>query len=294
MEELGYRRNALARSLRRGTSHTVGVILPDSANPFFAEIGRGVEDTTFALNYSLILCNSENDSNKERFYAGVLCEKQADGIIFVSTGESTELLNSLIARGLAVVVVDREVPDVPADTVLTDNLQGGFLATQHLIGLGHRRIGCITGPSPLRPSAQRLSGHLKALDEYGIARDPEVIARGDFQYQSGYEAAHKLLDLPRPPTAIFAHNDLMAVGAIRAAVERGLEVPRDLAVVGFDDVPLASFTNPRLTTVAQPKHELGVRAMRMLTERIQNHLLEPRREVLPTTLIVRDSCGGCA
>jgi len=289
IEELGYRPNVLARSLRQGQTHTIGMIVPDNTNPFFAEVARGVEDTSFEQGYSVILCNSDRDLDKELLYTNVLAEKRVDGILFVAAGMSTERICALQERRMPVIVVDRDIPDVAVDSVMTANERGGWLATRHLIELGHRRIGCIAGPSDVTPSAERVTGYRQALREAGLPMDEALIMKGDFQYESGYQAARQLLSMEDPPTAIFACNDLMAVGAISAAVRLGRQVPADLSVVGFDDVPLASFANPALTTIVQPKYEIGVVAATMLLERMQDPDRPPHRKVLDTELVVRQS-----
>jgi LacI family transcriptional regulator len=287
VKELGYQPNVLARSLRRGETNTIGVIVPDSANPFFAEVARGIEDTGFEQGYSVILCNSDGDLDKELLYTSVLAEKQVDGILFVAAGESAENIRALQARRIPVVVVDRAIPDTDVDSVLTRNARGGWLATRHLIDLGHRCIGCIVGPSDLTPSAERVTGYQQALGEAGIHVDETLIAKGDFQFESGHRAMRQFLAMRDPPTAIFACNDLMAVGAIGVAVEMGWMVPADLSVVGFDDVRLASFGNPPLTTVVQPKYEMGVMAATMLLERMRDPEMPPRRRLLDTSLLIR-------
>lgn len=289
IDELGYQPNVLARSLRRGKTHTIGMVVPDSANPFFAEVARGVEDASFEDSYSVILCNSDGDLNKELLYINVLVEKQVDGIIFVAAGVSTEHIRDLQAQRMPLVVIDRDIPDVAVDSVLTDNARGGELATRHLLELGHRRIGCITGPSDVTPSAERIIGYLQALHSAGVLVDEELVVKGDFQYESGYFATRQLLAMDDPPTAIFACNDLMAIGAISAALEVERHVPADVSVVGFDDVRLASFANPPLTTVAQPKYEMGVMAMKMLLERMRDLDMPPRQRLLDTHLLVRRS-----
>ena len=289
IEELGYRPNVLARSLRQGQTHTIGMIVPDNTNPFFAEVARGVEDTSFEQGYSVILCNSDGDLDKELLYTNVLAEKRVDGILFVAAGMSTEHICALQERRMPVVVVDRDIPDVAVDSVMTANERGGWLATRHLIELGHRHIGCIAGPSDVTPSAERVTGYRQALREAGLAVDEALILKGDFQYESGYQATRQLLSMEDPPTAIFACNDLMAVGAISAAVGLGRQVPMDLSVVGFDDVPLASFANPALTTIVQPKHEIGVVAATMLLERMRDPDRPPHRKMLDTELVVRQS-----
>jgi len=287
--ELNYRPNALARSLRRGETHTLGLILPDSANPFFAEVGHAIESAAFALGYSVILCNTENDENKERLYTEVLENKQLDGIIFVGAGENREAISEIIQNGLPLVVVDRNMGSLELDTVTTENYQGGLLATQHLLSLGHQIIGCITGPSNITPSAERVTGYRAALQQAEIGVVESLLTRGDFHAPSGYSAAMLLLRQTPRPTAIFVCNDMMAIGAMRAATQLGLRVPENIAIVGFDDIQLASYTNPSLTTVAQPKQEIGQLAVKLLFERMSDPSLPPRHTILSTQLIIRES-----
>jgi LacI family transcriptional regulator len=292
MEELGYRPNALARSLRRQKTNTLGMIVPDSANPFFAEVARAIEDASFAQNYSVILCNSEGDLNKQQAYTNVLIDNRVAGILFVAAGISTELVNDLEQRRVPLVVVDREVLGVEVDTVMTNHAQGGYLATQHLIDLGHRRIACIAGNSEVAPSAERLTSYRRSLEGNNLDYDEHLVVKGDFQYESGYEATKHLLALEAPPSAIFACNDLMAVGCISAARQLGLRVPHDLSIVGFDDVRLASFTNPPLTTISQPIVEIGVLATKMLLERMLDIDGPPRFKRLDTVLRIRQSTAA--
>jgi LacI family transcriptional regulator len=289
MQTLGYQPNVLARSLRRGVTHTIGIILPDSANPYFAEVVRGIEDTSFAQGYSVILCNSDNDLEKEYHYTNVLVEKQVDGIIFVAAGLSADNIHKLQARRVPLVLVDRHVPDVQVDEVLADNQHGGWLAARHLIDLNHRAIACITGPTGLPSSSERVEGYRQALESAGILFDPKWVVEGDFQYQSGYSAAKKLFHRKPPPTAIFACNDLMAIGAYRFSHEKNLRVPEQLSIVGFDDIHLAVYTNPPLTTIRQSKREMGAQAAKLLLQRIAQQDLEPRQVILDTELVIRGS-----
>jgi LacI family transcriptional regulator len=226
---------------------------------------------------------------EELLYINVLVEKQVDGLLFVAAGSSAEHIQALLARGMPLVVVDREVPGVVADRVFTDSAYGGRLAAQHLLDLGHHRIGCITGPSEVCLSADRMAGFQQTLAENNISIAEKLMIKGDFQYEGGYQATQSLLALEHPPTAIFACNDLMAIGATSAALELGRRVPADLSIIGFDDVRLASFTNPSLTTIAQPKYEMGVLAATMLLDRIHQPHLPPRRHLLETKLVIRQS-----
>lgn len=289
MQVLRYQPNVLARSLRRGKTHTIGVILPDNTNPYFAEVVRGIEDTSFAQGYSVVLCNSDNDLDKERFYTNVLIEKQVDGIIFVAAGLSEENINNLQKKGVPCILVDRQVPGVKIDSVLADNQAGGYLAANHLIGLGHTAIACISGPRRLRSSIERVAGYRQALESAGINMPPGWIVEGDFQYQSGFAGAERLLTGKTRPSAIFACNDLMAIGVYRYAYESQLRIPQDISIIGFDDIRLAEYSNPPLTTIRQTKGVMGKRAAKLLLERIVNGNQVIKQDIIPVQLIVRGS-----
>jgi LacI family transcriptional regulator len=290
MEELDYRPNAIARSLRRKRTQNIGMIVPDVAYPFLAEVARGLEDRSFELGYSATLCESNSDPEREAACIDLLRAKQADGIVFVAGGESSTHVRALIKRRIPVVVCDRELAGVEVDTVVADNVGSGCQGTEHLIRLGHRHIGCIAGPRALCISDKRLDGYKHALKKSGIPLNKDLIAHGDFRCQGGYEAMGELLSLGNPPTAVFTCNDLMAMGAICAASKRRLRIPEDIAIVGCDDIALAAFTNPSLTTIAQPKSKMGALAVDMLIDRIENMDKPPTKRVLPTELVIRDSC----
>lgn len=291
MRDLNYRPNAIARSLRRGETHTLGLILPDSSNPYFAEIARSVEDSAFRLGYSVIFCNSEREPDKELFYADLLCKKQVDGILFMTTAEHSGSLKLLLEQEVPLVLIDRDLPEPEVDLVLTDNCEGGRVATRHLLALGHRCIACIGGSRHQTGGGERVTGYLEALAQAGIAPQEQYIAYGDYHVESGLQGARALLQQKHPPSAIFACNDLMAIGVIHTAASLGVAIPGQLSLVGFDDIELAAYTSPPLTTVAQPKIEIGQQAVQLLIERIQDRSLAPRRLALPTRLIVRGSSG---
>jgi len=295
MAALDYHPNRLARSLRNRRTHTLGVLLPNSANPFFAQVLLGIEAACFDYGYNVILGNANDDPERELAYLDVLLSKQVDGVLLVSTGAYDEALDFLATRSAPVVMVDRSpgagYEDLQIDTVFTDNERGGMLATRYLLRLGHRRVGCISGPSRLTSSADRVVGYRQALTEAGIRVDEDLIVSGDFQHESGYRACRQLLELPEPPTALFVCNDLMAVGALCAVHEVGLNVPADVSVIGFDDIPLASYTVPRLTTIAQPARDLGRVAVDLMVQRLSDRESPARHERLPVTLLERDSCG---
>lgn len=290
--ELGYRPNSLARGLRRGESKTIGLIVPDNSNPFFAEILRSIENIGYSNGYSVILCNSDSDIQKEIAYTDLLFAKQVDGIVFITTNNSCEHLQQLTDAGIPLVVIDRDIPLVGTDVLLVDNFQGGYAATRYLIELGHTRVACIAGPSRLTPSADRVNGYKKALAEAGIQEHPQWIVDGDFQFQGGESGIAQLLALPEKPTAVFACNDLMALGVLRGLRKAKISVPREISVVGFDDIPLTSVVSPALTSIAQPVQEISRLAFELLIDRIQNKnsAHEEKRIVLPTQLVIRESC----
>lgn len=291
MDALGYQPNALARSLRRSQTFSIAVIVPDSADHFFTEVIRGIEDVSFEQGYTITLCNSDGDLEKERRYTDLLTGKRVDGILFfAASNQSQEHVRILQERQFPLVVVDRQVPGVEADTVIIDNQLGGQMATQHLLALGHRRIACISGPSDLLISEGRLNGYRLALAEHNIPLNETFVKIvEEYHYQAGFEAAQELLSLETPPTAIFAFNDILAVSIINAAAKMGLQLPADLSVIGFDDLRLASYVYPALTTIAQPKYDLGVVATTMLLERIADHDLPPRTRLLELELLERES-----
>jgi len=290
-QELGYRPNVLARGLRKGQSKTLGLIIPDSSNAFFGEVARGLERKSYSLGFSVMLCNTDGEPSREVVYIEMLMSKQVDGVALVSAGDNIKTVSVLRALKIPFVVVDRHVSGEEMDEVLVDNLQGGKLATEYLLSLGHTRIGCVSGPSILTPTVDRVRGYQQSLEAAGIEADETLIVKGDFQCGGGYRGTQFLLSLPEPPSAVFVCNDLMAIGAISAACAAGLQVPRDLSIVGFDDIALASFINPALTTVAQPKEDIGSVAADLLVQRILNRDIPPRKYVLPTELVVRGSCA---
>jgi LacI family transcriptional regulator len=290
MAELNYIPNHLARSLRNNQTLTIGVLVPNCANPFFAEILLGIEVACFDLGYNIIMGNAHDDPERELQYIDVLLARQADGLILISTGAYKESLQRLRSNNTPVVMVDRSAGISNVDEIFTANKQGGQLATNYLLSLGHTRIGCITGPSHLTPGAERVAGYYEALQMAGRDIDEMLVVAGDFQHESGYRACQQLLKLPSPPTAIFACNDLMAVGVLCAVHEAELRVPEHISVIGFDDIPLASYTVPRLTTIVQPARELGRLAAKHLIARLQGERVPPIQEQLPVKLVERDSC----
>jgi len=291
MEQLGYRPSRVARRLRVEATQILGLIIPNIANPFFPSVTRGIEDIAYANEHTLLLCNSDDDLAKESLYVDVLQAERVAGIIICPADENTTSCEPLLRNGVPVVAMDRRLCRFDVDTVLVDNVKGACQATSHLIRLGHGRIGLIGGPSSITTGRERQEGYEKALREHGIELDQSLIKIGNFKQDSGYQKTCELLEMDDPPTAIFAANNLMTLGALNAIHEKGLNIPPDVAIVGFDDMPWAPSLDPPLTTVAQPTYELGRRAADLLLKRIADKDREPVEMILEPILIVRKSCG---
>ncbi len=290
---LRYQPSALARGLVTRRTHTVGLLISDIANPFFIRAVRAVEDVAQENGYNVILCNTDEDPAKETQYLRVLMEKRVDGIILATTAGSLRAVQDVRWRRVPLVFFDRELSRVATDTVKVDGVLGGRLATEHLLGLGHQRIAIIHGPAVRSTGAERLQGYLLAMRIAGVRPDPALIREGNFKQESGYQLTQALLDLTPPPTAIFCTNNLMTVGALQALRERGVRIPADLSLVGYDDMEWWTLTHPPLTTVGQPVYDLGREAMRLLLAQIgANRRHRPQRVVLKPELIIRESCDS--
>lgn len=290
IDNLNYRPSALARGLRRKETLTLGLLIPDNSNPFFSEVAKGAEDAGFEYGYSVILCNANGMLEKELSYLNTLISKQVDGIIIISGNLSRKHIGPLLEDGCEIIVVDREIDDLSVDTIKSDDFQGAYDATRYLLELGHRRIACVTGLTGVSNTRSRLEGYKVALSEAGIVLPESYIAPGNFYATSGYECVQSLMALPETPTAIFFHNDLMALGAIRALYDMGIHVPSDVSIIGYDDISLLSYTIPALTTVAQPKYAIGRLAVEMLIERLSStEKQEYRQLILETQLIKRET-----
>lgn len=289
VRELGYVPSAVARSLKHNTTRTFGMVIPNNSNPYFAEIIRGVEDRCFAAGYNVILCNSNDDPERQAAYLRVLAEKRIDGLVFVATGSDAVVRATLGGLNMPLVLLDREVSGISGDLVEVNHVLGSQMATRHLLELGHPRIACISGPPGLSPSSQRRAGWKQALEETGVERRESDLARGDFTARGGYLAMQVLLKRRPRPTAVFVCNDLMAFGALAAAREAGVALPQQLSIVGFDDIDLAAFSAPPLTTVAQPKQQIGTVAAELLLDRVSNGRSDNRQMILDPELRIRAS-----
>lgn len=293
VKKLSYQPNKVARSLRRSESHTIGVLIPDSRNPFFAEMARGVEDTLFAKGYAVVLCNTDGQPEKAVSYLTTLSQQRIGGLIVVSPGRITAHLQKFLDKGYPIVIADRPITGLETDSVVSDNYAGACQAMQHLIDLGHRRIGFIMGSRDLETIQARLTGVRDTLQEASLPLDASLIYEQDIDLpQSGYSGAEALLSQTPPPTAIFAFHDFLAYGVLHYAYTHGWRIPQQLSVVGFDDIILSAYTTPSLTTVVQPKYDLGQKAAEMLLHRIEQSPEAINHLVLPVQLLVRDSTAS--
>ncbi len=288
--ELGYVPNALARSLRFKQTKTIGLIITDITNPFFTTVARGVEDTASEHGFSVIFCNTDESQAEESEYLTLMVQKQVDGIILVPAHSSRESAVYLQDHKVPFVVLDRRIAGMELDTVRCDSEIGGYQLTRHLIDLGHRRIAMLSGPQAVSTSADRLAGYRHAMEEAGLERAEYF---GSLTNADGYRMAREALAVPQRPTAFFAANNLVAIGAIRALLEKGLHVPQDLSVVSFDDLPETMIFDPFLTVVAQPAYEMGQQATRLLLNRLSGtDTAAPREILLPTQMIKRGSSSA--
>lgn len=290
--ELGYEPNELARSLRVKRTRTLGVLVSDITNPFFAELVRGVEDVAQRQGFSIVLCNSEEDPLKEHLYLRLLRSKRVDAIVLSPSSQSPVELSRTQRLDIAVVCVDRRYEDLATDSVLADNRGGARAAVLHLAEHGYRRMGMISGRLSATTGRERLEGFHQGLSDAGLPAVEELIRVSDFSLAGGREAMKQLLNAQPPPEAVFVANNLMTIGALQVLWEQGVAVPADMALIGFDDMPWAELLAPPLSVVAQPAYELGSTAAALLLERLSGQLSGPPRELrLPTQLIARASCG---
>jgi LacI family transcriptional regulator len=295
VEELGYRPNAVARSLTLRRTHTLGVVIPDLMHSFFVEIVAGLESGASARGNGILLCSSGENPRKERSELEMLRARQVDGIVLASVHASgnTELLQRLAALGGALIMIDRDDhPRVRCHRVLTDDELVGKMATEHLLTLGLRAVAHIAGP-PITHARRREAGYLAALRSAGVEPRPEWIVRSGFMEADGYQAMRKLLSLDRPVDAVFAVNDPAAIGAMKAVWDAGLAVPDDVAVVGAGDIAHGDLLRVPLTTVGWSKEGLGRRAAELLLEQITSQETTTfKRVIIPPRLVVRASCGA--
>jgi DNA-binding LacI/PurR family transcriptional regulator len=292
IKKLKYHPNRVAKRLRNryASSNLLGVLIPDIQNPFYVEVLRGIEDVAYDNKYALIMCNFSQDERKEQLYLDILQSESVDGLIAAPTHERDQKVINLVKSGLPIVCVDRGLYGVDVDLVLVENKEGAFTAVDHLAKSGYRRIAYISGLTQLPSSRQRELGYIDALEANELPFDRELIRYGDSSHDSGVRLCEELLNLPEPADAIFAGNNLITLGALETIHKRKLNIPRDIAIIGFDDMYWSISLNPPLTAVRQPAYEIGKRAAELLIQRINDPVRPTVSMILKTELMIRNSC----
>lgn len=292
VDQLGYRPNRIARSLRMSRTMTLGLVVPDNSNPFFAELARAIEEAAFAAGYTLLIGNATDDEERQATYVRTFLDRQVDGLLLIPAHAPLACLEELQEAGIPWVVVDRYVPELAVVAqILVDNYDGAKRATHHLLDHGYRRIACIAGPPDAAPAPARVAGWRAALAEQEVTPTDAPLRHALFGSYAGYQAAYELLSRDRRPDAVFVTSDQQALGVLRAVYELGLRCPGDVAVAAFDGIPASAYAHPALTTMQQPIIELGRAAVDALVNRIVHPGADSAVTVLPTRLVARGSCG---
>ncbi|CDQ19096.1 LacI family DNA-binding transcriptional regulator [Halobacillus karajensis] len=291
IHQLNYQPNMLARHFRRTETKTILVLVPNIINTVFAEIVGGIEEQASKNGYRVLLRNTARKLEREYGSIEHLKQRQVDGMIMLSPQLDEATLNEISSQfPIVLATANLETPKIPFVSI--DNVSSSYKATEHLIRLGHKKVGHITGPMDSLLSRHRNEGYRKALGDYGLDIDEQLVRRGHFSYESGFEQMMDMLGQNHVPTAVFAPSDEMAIGIINAAKEHQLRIPEDLAVVGFDNIRFASMFNPSLTTIAQPLFKMGQRSMELLLKKLNGESISQTEHLLPDELIIRDSCGA--
>ncbi len=289
VEKLNYRPNRVARSLRNRQSNTIGLVVADIRNPFFTSLSRAVEDVAYARDMSVFLCNSDENTRKETLYLDLLRDEHVAGIIIAPTAHTADTFSREVKLDLPVVVIDRRVSSGDVDSVVMDNVDGAFRLTSHLLDDGYRRIGAVFSID-ISTGRERHEGFLKAHAVRGLEADPSLVCFTENREINGYEAAATLLGMDRPPDIIFATNGVMSTGVFRLLHERGIRIPEDIGLAGFDETPWFDLVSPAMTIFKQPTYEIGKTATELLLNRIAEPERPARDIVLKGKLVVRDSC----
>ncbi|MGF1722484.1 substrate-binding domain-containing protein [Vibrio kyushuensis] len=288
--ELNYAPSALARSLKMNRTKTIGMLVTTSTNPFFGEVVKGVERSCYQEGYNLILCNTEGDSERMKASINTLLQKRVDGVILMCStleGERIDVFERY--PDIPVVVMDWGPMLFTSDKIQDNSLRGGYMAAKYLIESGHKDIGCITGPLIRHQAQMRYEGYKRALNEAGIEINPNWIVEADFECDGGYAAFNTMKAKGALPSAIFVSNDMMAMGVINAANENGIKIPQDVSIIGYDDIHIAKYMTPSLTTIHQPKYRLGKAAIETLLKKLEKESSEAIVVQLEPTLAVRKS-----
>lgn len=289
-EELNYVPNTLARSLKSKRTQTLALVITDITNPFWTTVARGVEDAASDRGYNVIFCNTDESAEKQSMYVNTLLQKQVDGVLLVPAQSDENPVETLLQHDVQVVLLDRRLENVQADVVRCDSKGGAYQLVKLLLKLGHRRIAILRGPDGVSSAEDRMSGYQLALYEAGMKVEDELVYTCDFSVESGYHMTQNLLSISPRPTAMFASNNFIAIGALKALRDAHVEVPKDMSVVGFDDLPLAIVVDPFLTVADQPAYDMGRLATLRLLDML-NHKKSKGFEdtVLPVSIIERKS-----
>ena len=291
INELGYQPSQVARSLKVKKTKTIAFIIQDSSNTYYNEICKGIESICYKNGYSIIICNPDGNWDKEQGYINTLIKKQVDGIVGDFISNDDKLIEILSNIKIPVMIMNREFDGYKTDYIAADDFQGGYLATKYLLNQGHKKIACITAPVPKSHNVnKRLLGFKAAFKEMNIEYDDSLIIRSYFHIKGGYDCILSLMERKNKPTAAVFYSDIMAIGALSACGRLNIKVPDDFSIIGYDDIEQASYTYPKLTTVSNPKYEMGVKIAETLINRINNKDLDYKKEVLSTSLIIRESC----
>lgn len=290
--DVGYSPHALSRSAKRNESRTILVIVPDICDPFFADVIQGVERTAAEHGYLVLLGDCAQQAQQEKTFVNLIVTKQIDGMLLLGSNVPFDASKEEQRNLPPMVMANEFAPELELPTVHIDNLTAAFEAVLYLYELGHHRIACIAGPTHMPLSNYRLQGYVQALRRCGIAEEKSYIERGNFTFEAGAQALATLMSLPQPPTAIFCHSDVMAIGALSQAKRMGLRVPDDVSLMGFDDIKMAQYSDPPLTTVAQPRYQLGREAMLLLLEQLQSHTVQSGSRLLESELVIRGSTSA--
>ncbi|AYG61235.1 LacI family DNA-binding transcriptional regulator [Rhizobium jaguaris] len=291
IQEIGYKRNAVARSLKMGTTTTVGLVVADITNPFFTDVVAVIQDVLHRAGYAVMLCCTDESASLQEEQISLLLDRMVDGLIIAAAGDDDGLRRHLRGTNTPVVLIDRLCHDLDADAVVVDNEDAVKSATKYIIDLGHRNIGYISGSLSTSTGRDRLAGYRAALQEAGIEYGDEFVRLGNFRAKDAYTATMQLLTRPDRPSAIFAANNLMVIGVMKAIRDAGLDCPGDISVAGFDDFPWADVFQPNLTTIAQPVQAIGEQAAELILSRVADKKRrEPRHIVLKGRLMIRESC----
>jgi len=292
IDKLNYKPNIVAQSLRKKKTYTIGGIFSANLNPYFAEVIIAIENSCFNNDYNIILCHSSGDYRKEINFLDVLVQRGVDGIILDSIiCDFNKAVDTIHNIEIPVILMNRELPGLDKDVIIVDDFIGGYDAAKYLVDNGHKRIAFVTGKAPpFHVVHQRILGSRKAFDENGLKIDYDLVFLSDFSFQGGYNSMMEILKIKSKPTAVFFHNDVMAIGAISAANDKGIKIPDDISILGYDDIEVSSFTIPRLTSVAPPKMKLGEKIVKLLLNRINDENIPLQKEILKPKLVIRDSC----